>query len=290
LTSAAFALVLGSAFLHALWNGLAKRARDSVGFLWCSQTAITAACLPLAVGSLAVGPWSTPGVLVAFASGVVQAAYLILLGSAYDRADLSLVYPLVRAAAACLVAGLAVALLGETMSGRGLWGAALVTAGVFLIQTPWNLRRGAHSRIRTSSLALAGLLVVLTGFIAAYQLIDKVGVGRVNPLAYLCLTSFADQAGFTLWVVAAKRQALVRAEWERSRGLALVGGLVSLISYLMLLWALTLAQVSYLAPMRNISMVFAVPLGATVLRERLAWSRLPGVLTLLAGVAFLASP
>jgi len=287
LTWAAFALVLGSAFLHALWNTLAKRARDSVGFLWCSQTIITMVCLPLAVGSLAVGAWPLAGVLVALASGLAQAAYLILLGSAYDRADLSLVYPLVRAVAACVVAGLAVPLLGETISGRGLSGVALVTLGVFLIQTAWRFRNWAGSQMAPSSLALAGLLAALTAFIAAYQLIDKVGVGLLNPLAYLCWTSFADQLGFTVWVLAARRRALVRAEWGRSRGLIFAGGLISLVSYLLLLWALTLAQVSYLAPMRNFSMVFAVVLGATVLRERLAWSRLPGVLILLGGVVLL---
>jgi len=287
LTWAAFALVLGSAFLHALWNALAKRARDSVGFLWCSQTVITIVCLPLAAGSLALGPWPIQGVLVALGSGGVQAAYLILLGSAYDRADLSLVYPLVRAVAACVVAGLAVPVLGENISGIGLSGVALVTLGVFFIQIPWRFGRSAGSPITASALALAGLLVVLTAFIAAYQLIDKVGVGLLNPLAYLCWTSFADQLGFTLWVLRARRRALVSAEWGRSRGLVIVAGLISLASYLLLLWALTMAQVSYLAPMRNLSMVFAVVLGATALRERLAWSRLPGVLVLLVGVVLL---
>jgi uncharacterized membrane protein len=287
LTWAAFALVLGSAFLHALWNTLAKRARDSVGFLWCSQTIITMVCLPLAVGSLAIGGWSVPGVLVALGSGAVQAGYLILLGSAYDRADLSLVYPLVRAVAACVVAGLAVPLLGETVSGRGYWGVGLVTVGVFVLQAPWRLRRRESSPVTASSLALLGLLLVLTAFIAAYQLIDKVGVGLLNPLAYLCLASFAHQAGFTTWILGVGRGAQIRAEWSRSRRLVVAGGVLSLLSYLLLLWALTVAQVSYLAPMRNFSMVFAVVLGATVLRERLAWSRLPGVLILLAGVALL---
>jgi len=289
LTLAAFALAIASAFLHAAWNTAAKRARDSVAFLMCTQIVITLLCIPLLAVTFFWQPSSPRGIVVGVVSGIVQAGYLILLGLAYRAADLSLVYPLVRAVAACAISAAAVPLFGETVSARGLTGIALITIGVFALHIPRDAE--AHARQpATPRWKLAALLAVLTASIAGYQLMDKVGVSLLHPSPYLCVAAFADTAAFAAWMSVRRAGNDVRAEWKASAGLVVAAAVMGIGSYLLYLWALTLAQVAYLAPLRNFSMVLAVFLGAAVLRERLAWARIPGAVILFAGVLLLASP
>lgn len=289
MTLAAFVLAIASAFLHAAWNMAAKRARDSVAFLLCTQIVITLLCIPLLALTFFWQPISPRGVALGVVSGIVQAGYLILLGLAYRAADLSLVYPLVRAVAACAISAAAVPLFGETVSARGLTGIALITIGVFALHIPRDAatpgRQPAEPRWK-----LAALLAVLTASIAGYQLMDKVGVSLLHPAPYLCVAAFADTAAFAAWMAVRRTGGQVRAEWKASAGLVVAAAVMGICSYLLYLWALTLAQVAYLAPLRNFSMVLAVFLGAVVLRERLAWARIPGAVILFAGVILLASP
>lgn len=289
MTVAAFALVMGSALLHAAWNMAAKRARDSVAFLMCVQVAIAALCVPLLAATFRWQPSSPRGIEVGVVSGVVQAAYLILLGLAYGYADLSLVYPMVRAVAACAVATAAIPLFGETVSARGLLGIALVTLGVFALHIPRDAARlpGQSSGGRWR---LAVILGFLTGSIAAYQLIDKAGVALLHPAPYLCVAAFSDTAAFAIWMGARGSGRQVKAEWKAGAAGVVAAAVMGVGSYLLYLWALTLAQVAYLAPLRNFSMVLAVLLGGGVLRERLAWARIPGAAIMFAGVVLLASP
>src|SRR3954470_7324935 len=139
---AAFALALSSAFVHALWNLLLARARDSEAATAVALLAGTAAFAPVAAltWQLDAGVWPYLA-----ASAALEIAYFALLAAAYDRGALSIVYPIARGSAPVLVAIFSVVLLGTTLHALTAAGVVLVAGGVLLVRGVTPLRRGDSS-------------------------------------------------------------------------------------------------------------------------------------------------
>src|SRR4249919_262402 len=110
MSAAAFALALGSAFLHALWNILLARERDpepATAVAICTSVVVFA---PVAVVLWDVDPRVWPYIAV---TSALQLVYFALLATAYRKAELSFVYPVARGLAPVIVLVASVALFGR---------------------------------------------------------------------------------------------------------------------------------------------------------------------------------
>ena len=98
----AIVLVLVAAVLHAGWNVLLKTSGDTLTTAVRLQAIGTAVLVPIGIAAwLANGMPAVSGAAIGLAlvSGVLEAAYFVLLAPAYRRGPLSLVYPLARGSA-----------------------------------------------------------------------------------------------------------------------------------------------------------------------------------------------
>ena len=101
----ALGLVLVAALLHAGWNFLAKKSRNKMAFIWWFLLIASIGYLPMFIF---FWPRFTPtpaGWACIVATGVLHALYFWFMGGAYERGDLSLVYPLSRGSGPLLVPG-----------------------------------------------------------------------------------------------------------------------------------------------------------------------------------------
>jgi uncharacterized membrane protein len=80
----------------------------------------------------------------------------------------------------------------------------------------------------------------------------------------------------------------VGAMWQQTRRTVLIISALSPVAYVMVLYAVTMAPLSHVAPMREVSMLFAALMGGTLLKERDAGVRLLGAGCIAAGVVALA--
>jgi drug/metabolite transporter (DMT)-like permease len=184
---------------------------------------------------------------------------MIALVQAYTHGDLSVVYPVARGTAPLLVALCAPALLGERLTPLAILGVASVGGGIAWLGL--SARRAAGT--------FRGLLWALAtaGTIAAYSMLDKVGVARTHPLAYVIVVLGLNGVGMTPYVLWQRDRRHLWAAWRETWPTAVMGGLLSLVAYLLVLTAMRLTQVSYVAALRETSVVFAAALGARVLGE-----------------------
>ncbi len=279
--AATLGLLLVSAITHACWNLLAKASGDKHAFLWLALVLGQIALLPAFL--IWFRPFPSEGLPYIAASGVLEAAYFILLGSAYQRGDFSLVYPLARGSAPVFVLLLAALLLGEIPSWGGVLGIALVVAGIYTL----------HLRTLSLSSALAPFqgmkefasqLALLTGFtIATYSVIDKAGMSHVQPLTFLYLSFTVTWLLLLPYIFRFKISAL-KQEWHERKVHATAVGIMSACGFLLVLTALTMTRVSYVTPVREVSVVFAAILGTIVLREPFPAAKLAGASLIFAGV------
>jgi drug/metabolite transporter (DMT)-like permease len=217
------------------------------------------------------------------ATGVLHAFYFWFMGSAYERGDLSLVYPLSRGSGPLLVPFLAVLLLKEQLSAPGVLGITLVIVGIFII----HLRSFAIQSFLEPFLALrsrASLWALCTGVtIAGYSLVDKVGVSIVNPPVYIYLMFVISLLLLSPYVFIKERSDL-KKEWNMNKIQILIVGFLDLFTYLMILFALQISKVSYVAAAREVSIVFSAFIGVMLLQEKNAPQKLVGAVLISLGV------
>jgi drug/metabolite transporter (DMT)-like permease len=284
MTALALTLVLLSAITHATWNLIAKRASGGPMFNWLFDSLSVLVCLPLGVIQVLVQPSPLGPIEWLFICGtaVLHLAYFLLLGQGYRFGDLSLVYPLARGLGPMLSTAAAIALLGERPSALALGGAVLIGGGVFVLA-------GDPRRLRGSAAGRSVVFAVLTGVvIAAYTLWDKQAVSAVHipPVLYFYL--FTVVRALLLTPFALTRLETVRAEWRLHKWHALGIALLSPISYILVLYALTISPVSYVAPAREIGILLGALMGARWLSESDVPRRMAGAVEMVAGVVALA--
>jgi drug/metabolite transporter (DMT)-like permease len=284
-TAAALALVLAAALAHATWNLFLKRARGGAGFM--TLVALVAAVL---WAPLAVGQWVWQGyefravhLVPIVASAAIHTAYFLLLDRGYRHGDLSVVYPLARATGPVLTVVAAVLLLGERPGALALAGAALVVVGAYLL-TGNPLRLLSRDRPKGAGFAL------LTGLtIAAYTVVDKLAVSHylIPPIVFdwACLATRLAM----LWPLAEWRnRGSLRESWRVDRKWIVLVAILSPLAYILVLTAMVFTPVSYVAPAREMSILFAALMGAHYLSEPDPARRLVAAALIVVGIAGLA--
>jgi drug/metabolite transporter (DMT)-like permease len=269
----AFALALAAAFIHAFWNLLLARARDTE-----AATAVAVVIGVIAFTPAALLTWDVDADVWPYVLGSTsfELAYIALLAAAYRRSELSLVYPLARGVAPVLVLIVGVAALGAATSAAQAAGVCLVGLGVLLVRGP---RQNADPRGVAFGLSIAAC-------IAGYTLIDNGGVEHAEPLPYLILVMAPAAFLYLIGIAWLRGAASLRAEVNVP---TLVAGVASLASYVLALAALQLAAAAPVAAVRETSVVIAAALAWIVLKEKVAPARLGGVVLVAGGVALLGT-
>jgi drug/metabolite transporter (DMT)-like permease len=279
-------LVLAAA-LHALSNVLIKQSRDKLAFTWWMLTASAIIGLPLI---FFVGQPQPIGWLIILVSGLIEAVYFITLTRAYALGDLSQVYPVARGSAPLFVLLWALIFLGERPTPIGAAGIFSVVLGLYLVNLPalsdWNRPlRGFKSPAARWAL-LTGLLISI------YSSIDKVGMRYVDPLPYLYLFLVVTWIALAAQWLHPDRRSALRAEVQVDRrkvlSRAAAGALLGGGAYALVLAALRLSPVSYVSPVRELSVVIGAWIGVRFMHEPGGRLRIFAALLVALGVLLIA--
>lgn len=273
-------LVLATAVLHAGWNALAK----AVGDRWVASALIgTVNGLFGVVCIVVFGMPTATAWPYLVASALLQAVYLMLLTKAYAHGDMSRVYPIARGTSPVVVTAVAVVVLGERLSPLSWFGLAVLVAGIGMLA----FARRVPTKPR-EPLNVGVLLAVLTGLvIASYSLTDGVGVrASDNPGAYIGWM-FALQAPVLIMVCRWRGGA---GFWQRMRshsGRGLLGGVFSVTSYGVVVWAQSKAPLALVSGLRETSVVWAALIARIFLGERLVPRELVAIAAAATGAVLL---
>jgi drug/metabolite transporter (DMT)-like permease len=272
----AIVLVLVAAVLHAGWNVLLKTSGDTLTTAVRLQAIGTAVLVPIGIAAwLANGmPAVSPAAIgLALVSGVLEAAYFVLLASAYRRGPLSLVYPLARGSAPLLAVAIGLVLLGERLVPLAMAGVGCLLVGIFLVARPWRAFRAAGEAQRGA----VGFALATGASIAAYSAVDRLGVRETEPWIYgsilavfaTILTATSVVVGRRLGILAPVPARTPGVTGGRLGGIArdAIAGVLSLGAYLLVLFAYAIAPLATVAPLRESGIVLAAAWGAIRLRE-----------------------
>lgn len=283
----AFALVVLSAGMHAYWNYLLKKSEDTRVFIWLFLFFSMLIFFPFFI-SLAPMDIPVTGWCCILTAGLVHALYLVSLSSAYEKGDLSLVYPLARSAPIIFVLIGAMLFLGEIPSGIGMAGMGLIIVGSYAIHLD-SLRALFQPLTLKSLNSKPSQLALLTaGFIALYSLIDRVGIEYVQIFYYIYLVFVFMFVFYTPFILIRRDKGAIKAEWASNRRNILIVAFLCFFTFFLVLVAMSLAKLSYVVALRQLSIIFSVVLGAWVLKEEHGDIRFTASLLIFAGSFLIA--
>lgn len=282
----AFALVVTGALLHATWNLLAKKASGGAPFVWLYGVVSLVIALPFGLHAWQGGDQglSLPAWIAIAASAITHLVYSLTLQKGYQASEFSVVYPLARGSGPLFAVCAAIIFLGERPTLLGWVGIASIIVGILLISGLASGRLFASERAKKG--IFWGGLTGLT--IAGYTVVDGWAVKSLGmaPVIYYAL-GLALRTALLAPKVLRDKPAL-RDQWQRNAKYIVAVGVLSPLAYTLVLYAMTLAPLVYVAPARELSMLIGVAFGAKLLRESFSVSRLIGTTLMVAGVALLA--
>jgi drug/metabolite transporter (DMT)-like permease len=277
MTTSVFVMVFGAAVLHAAWNALVKVNADRlvmIAIMMISQVVVSLLALPLVAFPT---PESWPYI---WASCVLNTGYCVFLINSYRYGDLSHVYPISRGVAPLIVALISVTIVGEALTLQARLSVIVIALGIMSL----TLTRGAEGFREPKAM----LFAVGTGvFIAGYTIVDGLGARLAESAeSYTFWSHLFNGIPITL-VALYFRRGRVLVSVQKGWKVGVIGGVISLLAYWIVTWAMTQAPLALVSAVRETSMVFAVMFGVLFLKERLDLARLASIAITLIGTALL---
>lgn len=280
MTGVALGLILIAAIAHATWNLLAKKACGGTAFIWLFTGMAVAIWAPAAAWVIVVQKpvigWLQLGFVAL--SAFLQSFYFRFLDKGYETGDMSVVYPISRGTGPLLAAVAGIAFLGERPTWLGILGIGLMAAGVIALT-------GNPADIIKSDSKSGVIYALLCGVsIASYTICDKVAVSRimVPPLLMEWGTNLTRFIMLTPYIL--KHRGEVVEQWKVNWTNAVGIGILCPLAYTLVLTAMILSPVSYIAPAREISILIGSIMGTRLLSEKQSILKIIGSGAMLIGL------
>ena len=269
---------LGSALLHATWNAAVKSTGQHTAVMTGQMLVAGLVGLPV-LFFVDFLRWESLVWIAASALFNVMGIKAIL--RAYDHGEFGLVYPMSRAIMIMLVVPLSTLLAHERLSTGAMLGIALIITALALLAL--SARHGQN--LSRQVLIWTGVGGVLS---ACSVLIDANGIRQSgSPFAYGCLTAIFNAANMA-WQQ--RRLPGLVATIRRHAHVTLWTGVLSMVSYLLIVWVFSKAAIAGAAALRDTSSVFAVLIAMVFMKEAISRIKLLAVALAIAAIPLMRLP
>lgn len=265
--------VLGSAFLHALWNALIKTGTSRLG----AMIILSIGEVPIGLAVAAFCPLPAPEVWKwVLMAGCAHFFYKSFLTYAYDHGDLSRVYPIARGAAPLIVAIFGTVLLADHLTLHEFAGIAILGFGI-LLMAQGIFSNGENRKMLPYALGSACAT-------ATYTMLDGTGA-RVagDAIGYVAWVFVADGLLFATGMLAWKGLDVLPRD-RKAWGTGMLAAAASYGAYGVSVWAMTKAPIAVVAAVRETSILFAVLIGWLVFGEKMTRGKALAACVIVSGV------
>ncbi|PIB25839.1 peptide ABC transporter permease [Amylibacter kogurei] len=268
-----FLAVIFAAFLHAAWNGAVKFGADKL------QGMVLLSIAHGLIGLAMIWQFSPPakaawGLLAI--SVLFHLIYKFCLTAAYERGDLSRVYPIARGLAPMIVLVIGFFILPDDIQPIQFVGVLLVGCGILL------LARGVFTMGESRALLPFALGSAIGT--AGYSLSDGMGARLSGDVSgYVGWLFFFDAIIFTVWGIWRRGLGVIPSN-PKTLGLGLAAGAMSVGAYWIAVWAMTVAPIALVTGLRETSVMFAILIGFLVMGEKIDKGKMIAALVIMLGV------
>ena len=268
-----FFIVLCATAMHAVWNGMVKKHPDKV----VAVSSIVFGHIPLAIFAIILLPAPTIDCIpYIFASAIVHQGYQWYLLSSYQIGDLTKVYPIARGSGPLVATIISILVLGLILKSLVILSILLICFGIMIL--------GIMEKENKNSKVLQ--LSLFTGFfIGIYSLVDGYGARvSLSPIVYMSWSFILSAILFPIVLRIKNHKNIFQNVFNNGKQIFWIGGSLSYIIYIIVVWAFTKAPIPMVGALRETSILFSILIGYFFLKEKITLIKISSIILIVIGV------
>ena len=270
-----FLIILLATVMHAVWNGMVKKHPDKV----VAVSGIVFGHVPASIIVIILLPApSVDCIPYIIASALIHQGYNWYLLSSYKIGDLTKVYPIARGFGPLVATIISILILGLVLDNLIILSICLICLGIMILGI-FNQPSKKNSKIIQYSL--------FTGFfIGLYSLVDGYGARvSLSAITYMSWSFILIAIFFPIVLKIKKQENIFKNVIQRGKQIFCVGGTLSYIIYMIVIWGFTKAPIPMVATLRETSIFFSIFIGYFFLKEKITSTKIFSIILILVGVA-----
>jgi len=271
-----YLLIFFAAFLHALWNIIIKSLNNSlvgIAYKVFFQSIIFTPIIffvPFPEGIT----W-----FYLICSFLLHSLYFILLGIMYNREDLTFIYPVARGCAPIFVTILSLIFLKDVISFFGIIGILIACIALILISI-----NNFNTKVDFKTILIS---IFIAFIISVYTFSDGAGVRSVDNSSTFIVWNFFLGGWISIgYVYLTNKESLFKLKIKELL-LILCATIISFSAYAIIIWSMKYEPISFVASMRESSIIFASLIGFLILKEKVPYIRVISGILFFVGVYFI---
>ena len=269
-----FLIILLATVMHAVWNGMVKKHPDKV----VAVSGIVFGHVPASIIAIILLPApSVDCIPYIIASALIHQGYNWYLLSSYKIGDLTQVYPIARGFGPLVATIISILILGLVLDNLIILSICLICLGIMILGI-FNQPSKKNSKIIQYSL--------FTGFfIGLYSLVDGYGARvSLSAITYMSWSFILIAFLFPIVLKIKKQENIFKNVMSRGKQIFWVGGTLSYIIYIIVIWGFTKAPIPMVGALRETSIFFSIFIGYFFLKEKITLKKIFTIILILVGV------
>tara|TARA_B100000029_G_scaffold499121_1_gene569034 strand:- start:365 stop:1207 length:843 start_codon:yes stop_codon:yes gene_type:complete len=269
-----FFIIIFASIMHITWNGMVKNHPDKV----IAVSGIVFGHVPLALAAIIILPApSVESIPYIIGSAFIHQGYQWYLLTSYQLGDLTKVYPIARGFGPIIATIISIIFLGLTISNFAILSIFLISLGIMFV--------GIFDRSNFKNINILKYSLLTGFFIGLYSLVD--GYGARVSLSAITYMSWSFTLGALMFLVLLKIKKydnVLKKVMQDGKKIFLIGGTLSYLIYIIVVWGFTKAPIPMVAALRESSIFFSIFIGYFFLGEKITLIKIISIIFIVTGV------
>ena len=269
-----FIIILLATVMHAIWNAMVKHHPDKV----IAVLAIVLGHIPLALLCIIYFPLPGKEALpYIIASVIAHQGYQWYMINSYKVGDYTNVYPIFRGFGPLLATLISLIFLGVVFKIATIISILFICVGIMVLGLFGSKDKNQFEIIKYA---------LLTGsFISLYSLIDGYGARvSASSISYISFSFLFSALLFPIILKLNKHENIISKVFKDAKMIFWVGGSISFVIYVIVVWGFTKAPIPLVAALRETSIFFSIFIGYFFLKETINIKKIISILLIVIGV------
>ena len=269
-----FIIILLATVMHAIWNAMVKHHPDKV----IAVLAIVLGHMPLALLCIIYFPLPGKEALpYIIASVIAHQGYQWYMINSYKVGNYTNVYPMFRGFGPLLATLISLIFLGVVFKIATIISILFICVGIMVLGLFGSKDKNQFEIIKYA---------LLTGsFISLYSLIDGYGARvSASSISYISFSFLFSALLFPIILKLNKHENIISKVFKDAKMIFWVGGSISFVIYVIVVWGFTKAPIPLVAALRETSIFFSIFIGYFFLKETINLKKIISILLIVIGV------
>ena len=272
-----FIIILLATVMHAIWNAMVKHHPDKV----IAVLAIVLGHIPLSLFCIIYFPLPGKEALpYIVASVIAHQGYQWYMINSYKIGDYTNVYPIFRGFGPLLATLISIIFLGVVFKITTLISILFICFGIMVL--------GLFGSKNRNQIEIIKYALMTGSFISLYSLIDGYGARvSTSAISYISFSFLFSALLFPVILKLNKHENIFSRVFKDAKIIFWVGGSLSFIIYVIVVWGFTKAPIPIVAALRETSIFFSIFIGYFFLKETVNLKKIISILKVIQLIKFI---